>query len=88
MWAHNKKEKGSSRKQDQRGGGGGGWVVGHRRYASLARSLDISYSLENIGFGKRATQKAHRGTLGQSPEERRSLKQQTLEGKLAPLEWI
>ena len=59
-------------------------MVVHRRYANLARSLDMPYSLGNIGSRKQASHKG--GALGQSPEERRSLKQQTLGGKLAPLE--
>jgi len=62
-------------------------VVGHRRYANLTRTLDMPYSCGNIGSRKQATHDTHRGALGQSPEEQRSQKQQTLRGKLAPLEW-
>jgi len=53
-------------------------VVGHWRYANLIGSPDMPYSLENIVFGKQATHEAHRGALGQSLEERRFQKQQTL----------
>ena len=63
-------------------------VIGHRRYANLARSLDVPYSLGNIMSGKQATHEAHRGALGQSPKQQRSQKQQTLGGKHAPIEWI
>ena len=62
-------------------------MVVHRRYVSLARSLDMHYSLENTGSRKQAAHEDHCGALGQSPEELRSQKQQTLGGKLAPLEW-
>ena len=61
-------------------------VVVHMRYANLARPLDMPYILGNIGSGKEATDKAHRGALGQGPKEQRSLKQQTLGGKLAHVE--
>jgi len=61
-------------------------VIVHRRYANLARSLDMLYSLENIGSKKQATHEAHRDALGYSPEEWPSLKQQKLEVKLVPLE--
>jgi len=61
-------------------------VVGHRRYANLAMSLDMPYSLENIGSRKQVTHEAHRGALGQSFKEWWSQKQQALGGKLAPLE--
>ena len=83
MWAHhNKKGRGVAknkiREEDE--------VAIHRRYANLARCLDM-LSLRNIGFGNQATHETHRGALGQSPEERCSLKKQTLGGKLAHLEW-
>ena len=61
-------------------------MVGHKKYANLARSLDMLYSLENIASMKEATHEPHHGALGQSLEERRSQKQQILEEKLAPLE--
>ena len=51
-------------------------VVVHRRYVNLDKSLDMPYSLGNIGSEKQATHKAHRGALGQRRGE-----------KLAPLEW-
>jgi len=63
-------------------------VVSHKRYAYLTRSLDMPYSLTDIVSRKQATHEAHRGALGQSPEERRSQKQHMLRGKLAPLELI
>ena len=59
-------------------------MVVHRRYA---RSLNMLYSLGNIGSGKPTTHEAHCGALGQSPEEQHSLNLQRLGGKLAPLEW-
>jgi len=59
-------------------------VFTHRRHAHLTRSLEMPYSLGNIGSRKQASHKG--GALGQSPEERRSLKQQTLAGKLSPHE--
>ena len=90
MWAHNIKREGGHRAIKK-------WVVVedgvivHRRYVNLTRFLDMFldmlYSLENTVFGKQATHEAHRGALGQSPEEWRSQKQQTLGRKLAPLEW-
>jgi len=57
-------------------------VVGRRRYANLARSLDMPYSLGNIVFGKQVTHEAHHGALRQSPKERRSQKQQMVRGNL------
>jgi len=39
-------------------------MVVSRRYANLARSLDMPYSLGNIGLGKQATHEAHRSALG------------------------
>ena len=63
-------------------------VVGHKRYANPAMSLDMPYSPRNTVFGQQASHKAHCGDLGQSPEGRRPQRQQILEGKLAPLEWI
>jgi len=62
-------------------------VVVHRRYVNLARSLDMPYSLGNIGSEKQATYEAHRGAVGQSPKERHSLKLQRHRGKLDPFEW-
>jgi len=62
-------------------------VVVHWRYVNLSRSLNMHYSLGSIGFGKQATHEAHWGALGQSLEEWCSQKQQSLGGKLAPLEW-
>ena len=62
-------------------------MVGHRRYANLARSLDMPYGLGNIRSEKQATHESHHGVLGQSSEERRYQKQQTLGGKLVPLKW-
>jgi len=61
-------------------------VVGHRRYANLARLLNMPCSPGNIMHGKQATQKAHRDTLRQSPKELHAQKQQILGGKLVPLE--
>jgi len=47
-------------------------VVGHKRYANPAWSLDMPYSPRNTVSGQKASHKAHRGTLGQSPKERHS----------------
>ena len=47
-------------------------MVSRGRYVNLARSLDMPYSLGNIVYRKQATHEAHRGALGQSPEEQRS----------------
>ena len=89
MWAHhNKNRRGAVeikiREEEVEEDG----MVVHRRYVNLTRSLDIPYSLGNIGPWKQATHAAHRGTLGQSPKELHSQKQQMLKGKLTPLEWI
>ena len=62
-------------------------MVGHKRYANPARSLNMPYSLGNIEFGWQSSHEAHRGALGQSPEERRSSKQQKFGETLAPFEW-
>ena len=42
-------------------------MIAHRRYVNLARSLNMPYSLENIGFGKQVTHETHHGALAQSP---------------------
>jgi len=57
-------------------------VVVHMIYVNLARSLDMLYSLGNIGSEKQAIHETPRGALGQSPEERHSLMLQRREGNL------
>ena len=69
MWVHhNKKGRGVAEikiKEEEVEEDG---VVVHKRYANLSRSLDMPYSLGNIGSRKQATHKAHHGALRQSPE--------------------
>ena len=87
MWSHhNKKGRGVAeikiREEEVEEDG----VVVHRRYANLARSLDMPYSLRNIRPGRQATHEARCGAFEQSPKEQRSKKLQKLEGKLVHLE--
>ena len=78
MWVQNRKREGEYHRAIEKGVVVEDAVVGHKRYANLAKFLDMPYSLGNIMFGKQATHEAHRGALGQSLEEQCFQKQQTL----------
>jgi len=53
IWAHhNKKGRGVAENKIREEEVEEDGVVVHRRYANLTRSLDMPYSLGNIGYGK------------------------------------